>query len=288
MSVTEAKVIEVSSDTFAQEVVARSREVPVIVDFWAPWCGPCRVLGPILEKLAREANGTFRLVKVNVDENPDLAARYGVQGIPAVKAFRDGRVVSEFVGALPEAVVRNWLSRVVPPRVDKRLEQAQARALAGALDEAEALYRQVLADEPNNTTALIGLADLLAVRNRPEEAGQLLDRLPADAALSPAVRQLRNLLSFQLEARDLEEEHISRLRLAGAPDNLEARWALATRLAAQRHYREALEHYLEIARRDRKYRDDGARKAMLAIFEILGPDSPLTKEYQARLANVLY
>lgn len=288
MSVTEAKVIEVSSDTFAQEVLARSREVPVIVDFWAPWCGPCRVLGPILEKLAREANGTFRLVKVNVDENPDLAARYGVQGIPAVKAFRDGRVVSEFVGALPEAVVRNWLSRVVPPRVDKRLEQAQARALAGALDEAEALYRQVLADEPNNTTALIGLADLLAVRNRPEEASQLLDRLPADAALSPAVRQLRNLLSFQLEARNLEEEHISRLRLAGDPDNLEARWALATQLAAQRHYREALEHYLEIARRDRKYRDDGARKAMLAIFEVLGPDSPLTKEYQARLANVLY
>lgn len=288
MSITNVKVMEVSSETFAQEVLARSHEVPVVVDFWAPWCGPCRVLGPILEKLAREANGTFRLVKINVDENPDLAARYGVQGIPAVKAFRDGRVVSEFVGALPEPTVRNWLSRVAPPRVDKRLQQAQARALAGALDEAEALYRQVLADEPDNTAALIGLADLLAVRNQPEEAGQILDRLPADAAFSPAVRQLRHLLNFQLEARNLEEEHVSRLRLAGDPDNLEARWALATRLAAQRHYQEALDHYLELVRRDRKFRNDGARKAMLAIFEILGPDNPLTKEYQARLANVLY
>jgi putative thioredoxin len=280
--------MDVSSATFPQEVLARSRELPVVVDFWAPWCGPCRILGPTLEKLAKEANGNFRLVKINVDQDPELAARYGVQGIPAVKAFRDGRVVSEFVGALPEPTVRNWLSKIAPPRADNRLEQAQARALAGDLDQAEALYRQVLADEPNNVTALIGLADLLAVSNQPEEANRVLDRLPADAAMSAPARRLRGLLKFQLEAQDLEEEHISRLRIAGDPGNLDARWALATRLAAQRRYQEALQHYLDIIRGDRNYRNDGARKAMLAIFEVLGPDSPLTKEYQSRLANVLY
>jgi putative thioredoxin len=288
MSDVNGSVLDVSSATFAQEVLARSRETPVVVDFWAPWCGPCRMLGPLLEKLAREANGSFRLVKINTDENPELAARYGVQGIPAVKAFRDGRVVAEFVGAQPEPNVRNWLSRVVPPRVDGRLEQAQERALAGDLDQAEALYRQALAEKPDDPAVLIRLADLLAVRSQPEQAEHMLDRLPADAQNSAEARRLRGLTRFQLEARDLEPEHVSHLRIAGDPDNLDARWALATHLAAERHYEEALQHYLDIIRADRYYRDDGARKAMLRIFEILGPDSPLTKEVQSRLALVLY
>jgi len=288
MGVAESKVLDVSSATFAQEVLARSQELPVVVDFWAPWCAPCRMLGPILERLAREASGSWRLVKVNVDESPDLAARYGVQGIPAVKAFRDGRVAAEFVGAQPEPNVRRFLSRIAPPPGNRLVQQARSRATAGALDEAEALYRQALTAEPANTDALLGLAEVLAVRGRIEEAGRLLDRLPPEAAVTPQAARLRARLNFQLEASRLEDEAASRKRLAADPGDLDARWALATRLAAQGRYEEALQQYLDLLRGDRNYRNGAARKAMLAIFDLLGQDSPLTREYRSRLANVLY
>jgi len=288
MSVAGSKVLDVSSATFAQEVLARSREVPVVVDFWAPWCGPCRMLGPILERLAQEANGSFRLVKLNVDENPDVAARYGVQGIPAVKAFRDGRVVAEFVGAQPEPYVRSFLRHIAPPPSDGRVAQAQARAAAGALAEAEALYRQALAAEPTNTAALTGLAEVLAVRGQVEEADRLLNQLPPEASVAPQVTRLRARLAFQIEASRLPDEMTSRKRLTADPADLDARWALATRLAAKGQYEEALQHYLDIIRGDRAYRNGGARKAMLAIFDLLGQDNPLAREYRSRLANVLY
>ncbi len=271
-------VIEVSEANFQTEVIARSRQVPVVVDFWAPWCGPCRMLGPVLEKLAREFNGGFILAKVNTDENQRLAMQFGIQGIPAVKAFRDGRVVGEFVGAQPEPQVRQFLQRLGIGRpVTAQGPDPEALLAEGRYVEAEAAYRRLGAGNGNQPALNLGLAKALLAQGKGQPARQLLEGI-TDGPEAAVAHTLLPLAVF----------------LTLAPSDINGGGEMATlyQRAAQGitagNLREALDALLDVLRRDKRYRNGEPRQAMLAIFALLGDEHPLTREYRMKLASVLF
>jgi putative thioredoxin len=278
-------VIDAGDKDFEQVVLERSKTTPVVVDFWAPWCGPCRTLGPLLERLAAESAGAFVLAKVNVDENPGLAAALNVRSIPMVVGFRHGELVSEFVGALPEAGVQEFLRRVLPSEAERMAVAAGELAQRGQTAEAEATLRRALELEPRCDRALLDLAVLLAGRQDDMAALALLDRV-APGPLRPHADRLAAEIRVR-EAGGADEPAL-RARLAADPADLESRFHLAQALAATARYEEALTEYLELVRRDRSFRDDAARKAMLDIFELLGPGDALVDRYRSDLAKVLF
>lgn len=271
--------LDVNAATFDAEVRQRSHHMPVVVDFWAAWCGPCRVIGPTLERLASEAEGRWILAKVDTAANPELAARYRIQSIPAVKAWVKGEVVDEFVGALPEGAIRQWLHRFVPDAADDRARAGDTAFATGDLAGARAAWQDALALRADHPGALLGLAE-----SAPAEAQAWLARLPPKLDADLLARRAR--LAFRLEAaRPID-------CLAGIvdanPDDLDARWELAHALAGREDWEGALEHLLVLVRRNRRYRDDGARKAMLAIFDVVGVRSPMADTWRSALARVLY
>ncbi len=278
--------IDVTTADFDRDVVEASRQVPVVVDFWAPWCGPCRALKPILEKLAAEYAGKFVLAKVNTDENPDVAARYDVRGIPNVKAFVDGRLASEFTGAQPESAVRRFLDSLMPSPGETLRGAAQADVAQGDVDAAETKLRQAIALEAGNATARIDLAALLAARGDP--AG-------AEAALAAIPEPLRDERATAIATRIALERKRARLadaatlqtQVAAHPEDLDARFTYADRLAADGRYREALDELLEVVRRDRADRREQARKAILEVFGLATDAPELVREYRRKLAGAL-
>ena len=278
--------IEVGDDDFETAVLQRSQEVPVLVDFWAPWCGPCRVLGPVLEKLAEEYAGKFLLAKINVDDNPSVASAFGIQGIPAVKLFRDGGVASEFTGALPEPTVREFLSQFLPSAADQQTLEAAELEKAGKIAEAKDLYQAILKSEPSHAKALLGSGRLLMNEGDNQAALNQLDRIPLVAEERKEADRLIARLNLQGGAAQDEAE--MRAKLKSEPNNLEAKFALAQALAGSEKYEEALAEFLTIIKADRSFRDDGARKATIQIFEVLGSDHPLTEKYRSELAKVLF
>jgi putative thioredoxin len=280
-------IIEVSEQTFATEVLERSQKVPVVVDFWAAWCGPCRMLGPILERLAAEYKGAFILAKVDVDSNPRLAAQFQVQGIPAVKAFYKGRVAGEFTGALPEPQVRKFVEGLVPSSADLQAGQAYEWEKKGQLERAEEFYRAALAEKETHFTAMLGLGRTLLKQGKLDEGGQLLQQVPAGVAERTVADALLAQLEFRREAAGYPEADLQ-ANIAADPNDVASRYRLASLLAVEERYTEALDGFLEVVRRNRKYKDDGARKAMLALFTIMGEDDPMTKTYRQKLANVLF
>jgi putative thioredoxin len=279
-------VFDVAEADFERDVVERSRQVPVVVDFWAPWCGPCRALGPVLEKLVGERGGTVVLAKVNVDEAPNLATAFRIDGIPAVKAFRDGRPILEFEGALPEAQLRQFLDRLVPSEIEKRLSEAVALEATNPA-EAKKLYRRVLEEEHANAVAQVGLARLLVARGQDAEATALLDRVAAHD-LQVEVDRLRAVLDLREFARAYADEPALRQKLQARSADPELRYQLGCVLAVAGRYQEALAELLAAGQGDKKLAQTKVKDTMVKIFHVIGVRSDLADEYRDKLTKILY
>ena len=279
-------IIDVGEQDFEREVLERSKDVPVVVDFWAPWCAPCRALGPVLERLATEYAGAFVLAKVNIDESPAIARALRIQSIPAVKAFRDAQIALEFVGAQPESAVRKFLGAVLPTDADRLAREGERRLAAGDATAAEGAFKQALALDPRHPRALLGLARLHVQRGEDTEALALLERVSPAAPVARDAERLAAEIRTRVDATG--DEATLRARVGANPDDLDARLQLGRVLAARGKYDEALRELVEVVRRDPSHADGAARKAMLDVFEVVGTRDPLIEKYRSELARALF
>jgi putative thioredoxin len=282
-------VVDVTDATFEREVLERSKTVPVVVDFWAPWCGPCRTLGPILERQAQQQGGAFVLAKINVDENPEIASAAGARSIPLVIAFRDGQARSQFVGAQPESEVKRFLAAILPTEADRLVKEGGELLVAGHANAAEERFRAALAEDARHPTALIGLARVLGERGAAEEALALLERVVA----APAIEQEAERLAAELRTNAAapaggDELAALEAKARANPDDLAARIDYGRALAAARRYEAALAELLACVEADPHFGEDAARKAILDVFGVLGGDHDLVQEYRSALARVLF
>jgi len=282
-----AWIVETRAERFQEDVLDRSKQVPVVVDFWAPWCAPCRTLGPILERLAQEYDGRFVLVKANIEEMPEIVVAFGVEVVPTVFALRNGAVVDQFRGAMPEAEVRAWIERVLPSEAE--VLTAQARQLERTdLQAAEETYRKALERSPNAVTAKVGLARTVLARGRLEEARQIIEELAQVGALDAEGERLQAEIHLRSQSSQPGGVEAARAAAAAQPDNLELQFRLAQALASAGQHAEAMDICLAIIHRDRRGLGEKARELMVHLFHLLGPDSELTSTYRRKLALALY
>lgn len=282
--------IDVTTATFAEDVIAASHERPVVVDFWAPWCGPCRALAPVLERLSVGYAGRFRLAKLNTDEHPDIASRYGIRGIPNVKAFVAGVVVDEFAGVLSETQVRAFLDRLTPAPAEVARRAARALVIAGDFDAAEAQLRASIELDPSLVDTRLDAAELALARQDFNTAASMLDAVEPDAE-GERYEGLRTRVDAWKNTRTLPEAHELLARIEQDPADLETREALAERLIAGLELEGALEQLLDIVMRTHapadRARRESARRAMLRVFTLAAEQTDLVSRYRRLLAAAL-
>jgi putative thioredoxin len=280
-------ILTVTADNFQSIVLDGSFDRPVLVDFWADWCAPCRMLMPILAKLAEEYRGRFILAKVNTEEQQALAAEFGIRSLPTVQLFKSGRPVDQFMGALPEGQIREFLDRHIPRASDGLLAQAQGLMAAGDLAGARTLIDRARAQDPENARLALAELQLMAARGEIAEAQSAIDRLPIELASEPEVLALRGQLRFAtaLEGAPTEADLIA--RLSSEPNDSLSRYQLAAHQVIRGDYEAALENLLTLMKRDRGFQEDAGRKGMLAVFDLLG-GGDLVARYRAKMMNALY
>ncbi|MGB3714327.1 MAG: thioredoxin [Candidatus Promineifilaceae bacterium] len=276
-----ANVIEVHEATFEQDVIERSHEKPVVVDFWAAWCGPCRMLGPILERLASEPDSNFILAKVDVDSNQNLAMRYGIQGIPAVKAFKDGQVAGEFVGAQPEPKVRQFLDEIAPSAGELTMRSIKGLLNDRRWEEAEGASRELLADDPSDREVKIGLSRALIPQDKGCEAKEILEGLLGDYSVHSKAERLLPVAQFVCAVSGSDDEGMELTVV-------EAQYRQAARLLARGNIAPAMDGLLEVLRFNKDYRDGQVKAVLLGIFELIGDEEPLTAVYRREMASILF
>lgn len=281
-------VYDVTQETYQQLVVEKSRHVPVLVDFWADWCGPCKMQLPVLLKLADAYQGKFLVAKINTDEQRRLAELHGIRSIPTMKLFRDGQVVEEILGAQTESALRTLLDKYVARESDSLREQAAQRAAAGDVEGALALLRDAAAKDPDNPRAQLDYLRTAMEAGLVDEAEQALTAMPRDIRESADIRRYAALVEFARRIAGAPDRAALEQRIAQDAGDLEARDLLAARLALAGDAEGALEQYLQILRRDRRYGDDAGRKGLLAMFELLGNQGPLVNRYRSQMFTVLH
>jgi putative thioredoxin len=279
-------IVDVTPENFAQ-IIQASQRVPVLVDFWAEWCQPCKMLMPLLAKLADEYQGRFFLAKLNTEQHQEIAAQFGIRSIPNCKLFINGQMVDEFSGALPESAIREFLDKHLPRPSDDLVEQARQTLLNGDADTALALLKQAKSEDPGNIRIDITIAQTHAAAGDAAAAVAVLDALPAEQQNTAEVQALRGHLHFEAEAASLPDMATLAKRLAADEHDSEARYQMAIHQVLQQDYEGALQILLELMRDDRGYNDDAARKTMLKIFDLLGED-PLAARYRSKMFTLLH
>ncbi|WP_374546151.1 thioredoxin [Rhodoblastus sp.] len=286
-----ADIVDVTLQSFRDEVMEESLRRLVLIDFWAPWCGPCKQLTPVLEKVVAAARGRVRLAKMNIDEHPQIAGKLGIQSIPAVVAFKDGQMVDGFMGALPESEIKTFIERWAGPAgedVEALFAEGQALLDSGESDAAEAVFARVLGAEPNHAGALAGLARIAIGRGALDEAKALLDAIPPQQANAPAVAAARAALALQEQAGAVGDLAYLLARVENAPTDHQARYDLAVALNAAGRRDAAAEELLNIIKRDRAWNEEAARKLLLQLFESWGPLDPTTRAARRKLSSFLF
>ncbi|HEY3638028.1 MAG TPA: thioredoxin [Rhizomicrobium sp.] len=288
-----AYVKDGSIESFASDVLDASRQVPVIVDFWAPWCGPCKQLGPMLEKLVNEAKGAVRLVKINIDENQEIARQLRIQSIPTVYAFRDGQPVDGFMGGVPESQLRSFIQTLTggaagQDMADDILAAADEAFAAGDVANAAQAYGHVLQEEPGHPRAVAGLARCYLKSGDIERARNTLGLVRPDGASDEAIRTVDAELKLREQAAGAGESAPLLARLQSDPNDHQARFDLALALDAKGDRDGAIRELLELVRRDRKWNDEGARKHLVTLFEAMGPTDPRTIAARRQLSSILF